>query len=272
MNIFSIGDGNKYELTRDIFHEKTQKKYPFFQDHNEYTRPYFAICPACNNPIQIINLYNALDKEEHTNRTNMHGRHFPHNVKGLPAYEQTRYKSCPLHNPTAFGIVRDRDSPDQNEYIRRIVENNRDKLYKNIKEITGFLFKKERVNAIIDEYLIARNYCYTHTNEFNIPYSILYTTRAISLFGQRLDISELGQSICESIKNNSNYFNIQDNRIAKAVDSYVSMNLLLTRHKIVSTQQYLTLEITEEFYDKVEKKQTRNTLFQKELEMKQYIY
>ena len=58
MNIFSVGDGNTdgYKLTRETFMEKTHKRYPFYQDPKRYKTPYFAICPACNNPIQIINL------------------------------------------------------------------------------------------------------------------------------------------------------------------------------------------------------------------------
>ena len=31
MNIFSVGDGKEYELTRENFIEKTHKAFPFYQ-------------------------------------------------------------------------------------------------------------------------------------------------------------------------------------------------------------------------------------------------
>lgn len=104
MNIFSVGDGEAYELTRNEYINRTHKKFPFYQDVKKYKTPYFAICPACNNPIQIINLFGAQYEEEQTCRTTMHGRHFTRNVDGLPAYNQESYNGCPLHNPVAFRI------------------------------------------------------------------------------------------------------------------------------------------------------------------------
>lgn len=68
---------------------------------------------------------------------------------------------------------------------------------------------------LIDDYIEARDYCYTHTNKFNIPYSILYTREAINIFGQRISQSELGERINLAINNNSNYFSIEEGRIIK---------------------------------------------------------
>lgn len=36
MNIFSVGDGNVYELTREFFMEKTHKSSPFYQSPKRY--------------------------------------------------------------------------------------------------------------------------------------------------------------------------------------------------------------------------------------------
>ena len=102
MNIFSVGDGKEYELTRENFIEKTHKAFPFYQNPRRYKTPYFAICPACNNPIQIINLFGVQYQEENTGRTNLHGRHYKNNVDGLPNYSEVNYVNCPLHNPVAF--------------------------------------------------------------------------------------------------------------------------------------------------------------------------
>ena len=105
MNIFSVGDGEEYDLTRENYIAKTHKRFPFYQNPKRYQNPYFAICPACNNPIQIINLFGKQYEEEQTRNTTMHGRHFIRSVDGLPLYNRENYDACPIHNPIAFSCL-----------------------------------------------------------------------------------------------------------------------------------------------------------------------
>ncbi len=265
MNIFSVGDGAEYDLTRENYIAKTHKRFPFYQNPKKYQNPYFAICPACNNPIQIINLFGAQYKEEQTGNTTMHGRHFIRSVDGLPLYNRENYNACPLHNPIAFRIRTIRENEPFNEEIRELVENNRNKIAINIREITGILLKNERINRIVDDYIAARDYCYTHTNRYNIPYSILYTRESINLFGQKIAVSDLGESITLAIKNNSRYFDVEAGRIVKTVEQFASLYLLVFNHRVQGSKQYMTISIEE-------RRHTNFILFQKEVEMKQYIY
>lgn len=123
--------------------EKTHKNFPFYQSPNRYKTPYFAICPACNNPIQLINLFGVQYQEENTGRTNLHGRHYKYNVEGLPIYLEENYVNCPLHNPVAFRIREVRDNEQINGEILNIVENNRRQICANIREITGILISNK---------------------------------------------------------------------------------------------------------------------------------
>lgn len=266
MNIFSVGDGNEYELTRDIFMEKTHKKIPFYQDPKRYKTPYFAICPACNNPIQIINLFGVQYQEENTGRTNLHGRHYKYNVSGLPRYLEENYGNCPLHNPVAFLMREVRDNEQINEEIRNIVENNRGKICANIREIIGVLISNNKSNGVIDDYIAARDYCYTHTNRFNIPYSILYTRNAINIFGQKVADSDIGKRIYEVIQNNCTYLRFIDGRIQKVTEDYVTLNLLVINHRVNGSRQYMTIRIEEQNWNE------NRIVFEEEVEMKQYVY
>ena len=78
------------------------------------------------------------------------------------------YNYCPLHNPVAFRMKAVRKNEKINEEIRNIVENNKSQIYVNIREITGALLSNNKLNQLIDDYIVARDYCYTHTNKFNI--------------------------------------------------------------------------------------------------------
>lgn len=268
MNIFSVDDGNKegYELTREAFMEKTHKRFPFYQNPNRYKTPHFAICPACNNPIQIINLFGVQYEEENTGRTNLHGRHYRYNVEGLPPYSEENYKNCPLHNPVAFGIREVRNNEQINEEIRDIVENSMSRICEDIRGITGVLLSNKKLYQVINDYIVARDYCYTHTNKFNIPYSILYTRNAINIFGQKVGEADIGQRIYNAIQNNCAYFEFVDGRIQKNIDGYVELNLNIVRHRIRESKQYMTVRIEEKNGKEIQ------TIFEEEIEMKQYVY
>ncbi len=268
MNIFSVGDGNTcgYGLTRETFMEKTHKSFPFYQDPNRYKTPYFAICPACNNPIQIINLFGVQYEEENTGRTNLHGRHYRYNVEGLPPYSEENYKNCPLYNPVAFGIREVRNNEQLNEEIRDIVENSKSQICEDIREITGVLLSNKKLFQVINDYIVARDYCYTHTNKFNIPYSILYTRNAINIFGQKVGEADIGKRIYNAIQNNCAYFEFVDGRIQKNIDGYVELNLNIVRHRIRESKQYMTVRIEEKKGEEIQ------TIFEEEIEMKQYVY
>lgn len=180
-------------------------------------------------------------------------------------YALHKQNACPIHNPIAFRIRRIRENEPINEEIRELVENNRNKIAIDIRKITGILLKNERINRILDDYIAARDYCYTHTNRYNIPYSILYTRESINLFGQKIDTSDLGERITLAIRNNSRYFDVKVGRIIKTVEEFVSLYLLVANHRVQGSKQYMTISIEE-------RGDANYVLFQEEVEMKQYIY
>lgn len=268
MNIFSIGDGGEYDLTRENFIEKTHKKYPFFRDSQKNKTPYFAICPACGNPIQIINLFGVQKQEEHTGKTNLHGRHYKSSVKDLADYSEEKYVNCILHSPNCFRLKEIRKDEGINNYIREIIETNKKKICADIRKITGVLLTDVKLNAIIDDYIRARAYCYEHTNKYNIPYSILYTCKSITIFGQKIDDSGIGQKISRAIQNNSFYFDSTRGRIEKNVEEFAEINMLFMKHEIKGSKQYMTIRIEE----KKKGKSNLHTIFEETIKMKEHIY
>lgn len=124
MNIFSIKkNGDFHELSREKYIEITSKKYPFYTD-----KGYYAICPSCGNPIQIINLFGDEYREENTGKKKMHGRHIRKDIIGVASYNQEEYDNCKLSNPIAFGLERIREDDRENEELKKLIEKNKEKL------------------------------------------------------------------------------------------------------------------------------------------------
>ena len=57
-----------------------------------------------------------------------------------------------------------------------------------------------------------------------------------------------------------------DGRIQKNIDGYVELNLNIVRHRIRESKQYMTVRIEEKKGEEIQ------TIFEEEIEMKQYVY
>lgn len=265
MNIFSTMDGRTYDLSREKYLEVTQKLSPYVQRTNNKEQ-YFAICPACGNPIQIVSLFVPEYEEQVTGRRSMHGRHYRKSISGLAVYNQARYDACPIHNPHAFHLEEIREDEAENEEIRHIVERNMARIANDIRALTGVRFTNQNLFGVIHRYINSRHYCYVHTNRFNLPYSILYTTGALNLFMQKLDLSGAGRDIADAIGERSNSFRIESGQIKQDTKGYAEIFLSVVRHRVNQSNQYIRVCIIETCDD------VKTTLMSKEIEVKQFIY
>lgn len=264
MDVFSIG-GISYELTKENYINATNKKEPYFQG-----KSYFAICPCCGNPIQIINLFKEEYEENITRRRRLHARHLLRTVLGVAEYNEEKYHSCKLHNPVAFALRIIRNNDIKNEELKQLIEKNKKKIIYDIKSITGIYFKNERLEEIINFFLKNKNYCYTYINKFNIPYSILYTEKSINMYGQILNINnELGQEIYSSIERNSEFFMInEEKKIIKRenVTFFSKIFFMIHDHRINNGNQTVSLKIFEEGNNE------KNIILERTIRMTEFIY
>lgn len=96
MDVFKTKPGisESIPIDEENFTEKTKKQESFYKTKGN-DNIYRAICPICDNPIQIIGLY----KKEEECDVKLYGRHHKGDVKGLARYDQTCYENCPYSNP-----------------------------------------------------------------------------------------------------------------------------------------------------------------------------
>ena len=266
MNVFSTLDGNTYKIDREIYISKTRKQFPYYQDPKKYKKPYFAICPACKNPIQIINLFFDEYVEEHTGRKNLHGRHVPIDVKELASYSQAAYDNCPLKNPVAFSVHELRENETMNQEMLEYIQTHSKEIFDDIRKITGVLLKSTFLKGMLDNYLAAREYCYTHTNMYNIPYSILYTRPAIDFFGRKVSVEGVGKSICEAINEKSKFFCVYNGQIQKREGMYVYIRLIISNHDVKKNQMMMKIE------EQREDENTSNIIFKNKIDIEPCIY
>lgn len=272
MNIFLI-EGKAYQLTKENYIQATNEKEPYFKEGS-----YFAACPCCGNPIQIINLFKEENKEDDDDEEylikkgrKIHGRHLRMSINGVAKYDEEKYKLCKLQNPIAFKLGEIREKEEENEELRKLIERNKKKLVNDIREITGIFFEKQKIEELIESFLSNKNYRYTYTNKFNIPYAILYTETPINLYGQKLNLdSEISNEISLSVKIKSDFFKIneEDKKIEKKeeINSCTGLFLMGHKHRINNRVQFINIKIFEECNN------NKNIILGKTIKMKEFIY
>lgn len=267
MNVFRTTTSKTLDLTIENFEDATNKMPPYYQTDKKGTKKYYAICPVCKNPVIVVNLYKPDYIDDLKNRVSLHARHCGKSIAGIANYNAINYHNCPLHNEKSFGQSVLRNNNNYNQHLENIIQNNIKTIKKYIRDILGINFSNNYLNQIINNYISNRNYQYEHTNEFNIPYSIIYTSQAFSLFGRYVQKNNRGIQIANAINNESNYFKVNNDRIEKTANNttYSEINIQLCHHRKRNTRWYLTLKLTETVNNNT------NILFKEEFEMKNII-
>lgn len=250
MNVFSTLKNGPFELTKEDFVRETKKDFPYFQTNKKRKEYHYAICPECHNPVIIINLFGENLEEKHTKRRNTHARHSVRNINGFPNYSQLRYSNCPLHNAESFSCQKIREDELINNDLYDLINNNISKIIKDIRYITGINFNTRYLQQLIEVYLNTKNYCYLHTHKYNIPYSILYTSHSLDIYGRYLLSSYPISYEIEKIIKNSPNFNIKEaiddkekksKQIVRNTNLFSQLKLSFTNHRLHENSMQLSI-------------------------------
>lgn len=235
MDVFTVKgkEDKSYKISIRSFEELTKKDKLYYPGGPTQ----YAVCPACSNPIAIVNLYNnnryQVGKRK---KPGAFGRHHLSTIDGLANYNETNYKNCPLSNPKSFAIVTRRRNKNANNEIIEILNNNKELLLKYIRNITGIYFSNKKFEYLLSEFIQMEGYDYEYINKFNLPYSFLYQQRKINIYGQKLVFNNNhSKQLQDAIIDRSTYYEITNtNQITvKPNKPFVELNLALFNHKIV---------------------------------------
>ena len=133
MDVFKthVGEGRAIAISRENYFMETKGMEPYVVERDGH-RTCYAVCPECDNPIQLIGLNR---RELDAGHRRPYGKHVRHDVPGVAAYDETAYLECsysnpgyhrdpgsrrPPSNPTALALYRImRDRFDRVEYAWR---------------------------------------------------------------------------------------------------------------------------------------------------------
>lgn len=259
MRIFKLTVNTKkfFELTVENYEQMTHKKAPYYDLDGDKTR-YYAVCPSCDNPIQIYKLYDDITRGQ-----GLHARHLAKSVKRLAKYNQKSYLECDLSNPQRFDKEEKHNNKGKANEFLIIIKKYPDILYNYIRQIAGINFSYDTFDIMLGCFMKSNGYWYTAINKFNLPYGFLYMQTAINLYGRYLyRNSENVEEINKAIQNSKYHTVIERRIVTNAVykrEDEISLDLYVTKHQINSNEENVELRIVES------KKQERKIIFKKKI-------
>lgn len=212
-------------IDRERFELATRKMPPWYQPSssgNELSQ--FAVCPACDNPIQVIGLYRLPKGLAHP-----YGKHANRSVPGLAMLDVERRDACPYFMPRKPDRhARRRESDPFARKILRTVIEQFDRIAYVLEKDTGVRLSKKKLQEMLASYRRMQGHRYVGANLLNVPWIFAYMTKAVSLYGQKIvDNPELVEAIERELPHAALDHQA---RITNRDSSYVDINASFISH------------------------------------------
>jgi hypothetical protein len=226
----SVTDIEAKKIDKDAFEDETFCRSPWYQDNAVGKRSQFAVCPACDNPIQLIGLY-----ELPPNVKNPFGKHAVAEVPGLAATFPESREHCPYFNPR---------QPDRRERktqfdgvprkILILLTEQFDRVVYMLEKQTKLVFSKNALTGMLNRYRGETGYMYTGATLRNVPWIFAYMSDATDLFAQKVSGNE---ALVESIGSMNSEVRVDENGRVAAItipdkkSPFIDMKMSFIRHR-----------------------------------------
>lgn len=183
-------------IARETFEEETRCREPWYQDGSGNRRSQFAVCPACDNPIQLIGLY-----ELPPNVHQPFGKHTTSGINGLAASNHEARENCPYFKPRQHDRAARKEQFDGTpRKILMLLIEQFDRVAYIIEKQTKVELSSAALKGMLERYKGERGYMYTGATLRNVPWIFAYLSDATDLFAQKVvSNAELSNAILSSV-------------------------------------------------------------------------
>lgn len=179
--LFASDTGFRY-ITKDNFEEDTKRRARWYRPNAGGADSHFAVCPVCDTPIQIINLY----PKQH-NLVRPHGKHACKTISDLATDDLAAREGCPYFKPRQHEPSERKPGPDAaTSKILRILIEHFDRVVYLLRKQTGISLSVTKLRSMLETYRNQTGYLYTGATVMNVPWVFAYMSNAVPLFGQKI--------------------------------------------------------------------------------------
>ena len=175
-------DAGSQHIDREVFEAQTLRDKPWYRQNGKGEDVQYAVCPACDNPIQIIGLYRLPPRVN-----NPFGRHTGQSVSDLAELDPEERDNCPYFKPRPREKSARRSSltPVSKKILGTLIEQF-DRVVYLLRKQTDIQFSRNLLRKMLETYRAEKGYLYTGATLLNVPWIFAYMSDSQSIVGQYL--------------------------------------------------------------------------------------
>ncbi len=239
MDVFKTKPGinESIYISEETFVKATHKQKPYYQIKNGKER-YYAVCPMCDNPIQLVGLYKKNDEGDRK----AYGKHHKGSIYKMAGYNEDEYYGCPYSKPNRKKnkIIRKANSMSGNNILKEL-RNYFDYVIEILTETTDIYISKGAAKIFLENYMTNKGWQYYDSTTENISYMLMYALPAQSLMKRFIkkdsDLYECLMENCPDIKMNRDWNEYV--QVENIENKYVSLSFYLCHHKTSVAEEHL---------------------------------
>lgn len=170
-----------YPINIETVERVLGKDEPYYQKGNGTGR-YYAICPVCDNPIQIIGIF----KRSAEAGKKPYGKHHGTSIPRLADYDEDAYLGCPYHNPHHSSLARRPQNDRLSEKFLTLLRDQFDRIIYILEKDTEIHISEHTARSMLRAYINDRGWLYYHASLNNLPWKFGHVEKALPLFGRHI--------------------------------------------------------------------------------------
>lgn len=200
---------------------------------------YFAVCPICDNPIQLIGLY----RNTAEGGRKPYGKHCRHTIPDLAEYDEDAYLDCPYSDPN-WKPPTSRRKPESriSKQILQLLHDQFDRVIYILSRDTGIYFSQAMSEKMLQGYISREGWLFRDAAPYNLPWTFVEGQAALPLFGQRI---RKGCALYDAIAENCPSVRFNESpggdsaRILQKPEQYVDLNFTFVSHVHTVQEEHL---------------------------------
>lgn len=251
MDCFKLkpGLGKIYNISEEVFSEVTGEKEPYCV-HGAAKVSYYAVCPECENPIQLAGLFKGTIEAGRK----PYGRHNKGDIPGLAKYCEEDYLLCSYANPAWKKQYRKRSA---NSVVGKktlvIMKSQFDRVIYILSKELCMKISYALARLLLNSYITAEGWLYYNATLNNLPWILLLANSSHPLFGRWiLKESELYHAL-EKECVNVGFVNSEDGKYAKVVSTddkkFLDIHFHMYNHQKNVTEEHLSESVDFRVYE-----------------------
>lgn len=185
MDVFKthVGEGKVLMINEENFYLATRERKPYVVDSGG-VKSFYAVCPECDNPIQLIGL---LRRQQDSLPHRPYGRHIGHDVPGVAVYDEDAYMFCPLsRNHSDPGNTRRTPTDKAGRELYALMRDQFDRYVYIWEKTTGLHVGRGYARELLSMWRADEGWRYYRASYFNQSFMLFYAAPAQNLMGRYL--------------------------------------------------------------------------------------